>query len=272
MRSLRAQWPRLRRAVAAAPRLLLLLDVDGTLVRIAKHPSLVRLPASTKQLLTQLADYPKVSVVLVSGRALACLKALVGIRNLCYVGNHGLELQGRTWRYVHPVAQRRRPLLRQIARDFTRLLRPIRGAWVEEKGLSLSLHWRQVPRSAQRRFQQLVAGRLALYTRRRRIRVMRGKRVIDIRPPVRWGKGDAVAWLLRRMSRSPTAIKPFMIYVGDDQTDEDAFRVVNRLGGMTVFVGGPARATRARYWLKNPREVHAWLEGLGRLLHQRRAI
>lgn len=262
MRPLGAQWPRLQRKAVSAQRAWLLLDVDGTLVPIADHPSHARLSARTKQLLTKLASRPNISVALISGRALRDLKALVGVAGLYYAGNHGLELQGPKLRYVHPIARKSRPLLRQIARSLKTALRPIPGAWVEEKGLTLSLHWRQIPRSAQDRFKRLVAERLVTYTTHGAIRVTRGKRVIEVRPPVAWNKGDALVWLLRRTSRSPAPTRHFMIYFGDDQTDEDAFRVVNRLGGVTVVVGSPTHRTTAQYRIKDCREVEVWLERL----------
>jgi trehalose 6-phosphate phosphatase len=262
MRALGAQWPRLQQKASSAKRAWLLLDVDGTLVPIADHPSQVHLPEHARHLLKQLVGHPKVSVALISGRALRDLKALVGVSGLYYAGNHGLELQGPKLRYVHPVARKSRPLLKRIARNLKTALQAIPGAWVEEKGLTLSLHWRQVSHSAQQRFKRLVAEQLVTHTRHGAIRVTRGKRVIEVRPPIGWDKGDALARLLQRTSRSPASARSFMIYFGDDQTDEDAFRVVNRLGGVTVVVGSPTHPTAAQYRVKDCREVEVWLERL----------
>jgi trehalose 6-phosphate phosphatase len=151
-----------------------------------------------------------------------------------------------------------------VAGKFKAALRPIPGAWVEEKGLTLSVHWRAVPRSAQRTFHQLLKTLTAPYLRRGVIHLTRGKRVVEIRPAVDWDKGMVVDWLLTRIAGRHAATRHWITYLGDDQTDEDAFRVVNRLGGTSVFVGNPRRRTAARFWLKDPQEVRRWLAALER--------
>jgi len=264
MRPLQAWWPTIQQRVVSARHVMLCCDFDGTLAPIVDHPSRARLPIDTKRLLKRLVDLPRVRVVLVSGRALRDLKRMVGLRGLYYIGNHGLELQGPTLRYVNPIAQARRPLLKRIARRLKAALRPIPGAWVEEKGLTLSVHWRAVPRSAQRTFHQLLKTVTAPYLKRGVMRLTRGKRVVEIRPAVDWNKGMVVDWLLTRIAGRHASTRHWIMYLGDDQTDEDAFRMVNRLGGTSVFVGDPRRRTAARFWLKDPQAVHSWLAALER--------
>ena len=260
-------WPSLERPIASAKSLLLFLDYDGTLVPITAHPSKVLLPASTKRLIEQLTHQRGVRVVLISGRALRDLKARVGVPDLYYVGNHGLELQGdRLW-YVNPVAQTSRLLLKRVARTLKASLQQVPGAWVEEKDLTLSLHWREVPPSFQRRFRQIVARCTSSYLTPHTIHVTQGKQVIEIRPPVQWGKGDVVAWLRRRLvPSSGRAARALLVYLGDDETDEEAFRVVNRSRGLSVFVGSRLRATAARWRVCTPRDVR---ETLRRILQAR---
>jgi trehalose-phosphatase len=262
MKALWKQWPRLRQQALSADLVVLLLDFDGTLAPIAEHPAKARLSTRTAHLLRRLARQPDVFVAVISGRALRNLKALVGIKGLCYVGNHGLELQGPTLRYVDPVARANRPLLKQIARSLTVALRSVPGAWIEDKGLTLSVHWRQTPPSAHRPLRRLISRATAPYRKQGAVRVTRGKRVIEIRPPVNWGKGAAVRWLLQRIAPSPMQRGLFIVYAGDDQTDEEAFRVVNRLSGLSVFVGNRPRASAARWRLNNSHDVHAMLAQL----------
>ncbi|MBI3087299.1 MAG: trehalose-phosphatase [Candidatus Omnitrophica bacterium] len=260
---MRSGWAIPTDRAASAAHLMLCLDYDGTLVPIAPHPAAATLDEQTRRLLRQLARARGVQVVLISGRSVRDLKRTVGIRGLGYVGNHGLECSASGPRYVHPAAQRSRPRLQRLARNLRSALRPIRGAWVEDKGLTVSLHWRRVPPSAARRFHRVVAERLRPSVAQGEIRVTSGKHVIEIRPPVSWGKGDAIVRLLRHLPARRA--RPLVLYVGDDRTDEDAFRTVNRLGGLTIAVGKPPRRTAARYRLKDPRDVRAWLETLRRL-------
>lgn len=264
MKSLWANRSLLYQQLTSTKSSLLFLDYDGTLTPITDHPLRAHLQADTRRLLQRLVDLSGLWIVLVSGRALPDLKRMVGVQGLYYIGNHGLKLQGPHLRYVNPVAQARRPLLKRIAGKLRVALQPIPGAWVEEKGLTFSVHWRTVPRSAQRTFHQLLKTLTAPYLKRGVIRLTRGKRVVEIRPAVDWDKGVAVDWLLKRIAGRDASTRHWITYLGDDQTDEDAFRIVNRLGGASVFVGDPRRRTAARYWLKDPQAVHSWLAELER--------
>lgn len=268
MRPLSAGWPAIRQQVLSARHVLLCCDFDGTLAPIATHPSQARLPIDTQRLLEQLASLPGLRVALVSGRALPDLKRMVGVRSLYYIGNHGLELEGPNLHYVNPVAQATKPLLRRIAGELKAVLQPIPGAWIEAKGLTFSIHRRNVPKRAHRAFHRVVAQCTAPYLKPRAIQVSTGKEVIEIRPPVKWDKGTSIAWLLSRLRGSHGHSRPLVMYFGDDQTDEDAFRIVNRLRGFSVLVGRSIPQSAARYWLRDVRGVKAWLETL-RQMRQR---
>jgi trehalose-phosphatase len=239
--------------------MIMLSDYDGTLTRIARTPAQARLPAARRALLARLSRLPGVRLGFISGRSLRELRRMVAVPGAVYVGNHGLEVQGRGLSFVHPKARAARPLLRRLAQRLEQALQDLPGAWVEWKGLTISVHWRAVPRSAQQAFHRCVR----LVTReeraRRRIRLTTGKRVVEVRPNVPWGKGESIGWLWRRMRRHRAAGGASLVYFGDDRTDEDAFRTVNRLGGVSVFVGRSPARTSARYRMRDPRDVQAWL-------------
>lgn len=243
--------------------LLLCCDFDGTLASIADHPAAARLSLRTRRLLQQLSRRRDVRVVLVSGRALSDLKGLVRLRGLWYVGNHGLELQGPAVRFVHPGARASRPVLARVAEAIRSALRPIPGAWVEDKGLSLSVHWRRVSSSARRRVHRLINAASAPFVRVGAVKLRRGKCVAEVLPPVRWDKGAALKWLVPRLcpARHP---RPQVIYLGDDRTDESAFRAARKLGGCAVMVGRIRRRSAAQCWLRDPNEVRAWLTRLAK--------
>ena len=255
--------------IAAADRVWLMLDYDGTLTPIVAHPAHARLSAATRRLLARLADRSGVRVTVLSGRALRDVARRVGVRAIDYGGNHGLEWCGRRLRFRHPDAAAARPLLRRLARRLREGLRRIPGAQVEDKGLTLSVHWRTVPPSAHRVLQHAVARLTAPDRHEGRVRLTPGKRVVEIRPTVHWDKGAMVTWLWRRAALKQRTVA---VYLGDDQTDEPAFRAVNRLGGYSVVVGGTRRRTAARHRLRDPRAVGAWLAALARALERSRAV
>lgn len=237
-------------------RCLLLLDFDGTLVPIARQPGAARLTRQTRQVLRTLAADPQIDLGFVSGRALADLRWRVGIRRAYYVGNHGLELRGRGVSFVHPQALRHRRALGRLAVSLRQALRRVPGALVEWKGLTISVHWRNVSRVDEPAFRSALRRRLQPLRREQAVRTCSGKRVIEIRPPLDWDKGDAVEWLWKRAGSCAGCL----VYVGDDRTDEDAFRAVNRLRGVSVRVGFRSRASAARRRIGTPQELIRWLK------------
>ena len=250
-------WQRLAPRIHSG-RLLVLLDYDGTLVSIAPTPARARPTARTRALLRRLSRLRQTRVGIVSGRALSGVRRIVGVGGLVYVGNHGLEISGPGVRFVHPAARRTQPLMGEIAQAMHTALRGIRGAMVESKQLTLSIHWRRVRAGQAGRFHRAVRRCLAPWVQRGAVRLTTGKRVIEVRPPVAWNKGHAAEYLMR-MLRMPAGR---VLYMGDDRTDEDAFRVVNRRGGVAVFVGREPRTTAARWWVASPRELRVLLTRL----------
>lgn len=253
-------WSRLRARAAAPSRLLVLVDYDGTLTPIVARPEEAHLSAATRRALRRLLGAPGVHVGVVSGRSLVWLRKRLGLPAAICVGNHGLEIKGRGVAFVHPAARRGTARMRALARKLNRALRGLPGAWVEEKTLSISVHWRGVRPPDVERFHRVVHGVLAADVRRRRVRVTTGKRVIEIRPPVAWDKGRAVAYLRKHLG----AASPAVWYLGDDTTDEDAFRVVNRWGGVSVVVSAVPRRSVARWRVSNSVEVREVLQRIAR--------
>ena len=248
--------------------LVLLLDFDGTLAPIAPTPGKATLLAGTRLLLQELNRCPRVCLGLVSGRQVTNLKERVSLRGVICAGNHGLELRGRGYTFCHPAATRARPTLLRLVRRLRRGLARTPKVWVQWKGLSCSIHWRLVPDADRPAMHRIIHDIVRDDARRGRVRVTAGKQVTELRPPVQWNKGSIVSWLLGRTA-SDGFRSPLVVYAGDDQTDEDAFRRVNRAGGVSVLVGPPGTQTAARYRLRDPREVAAWLRLINRRLRTR---
>jgi len=259
-------WPRLRRIFSGPERILLCLDFDGTLAPIVRRPGSARLAASTGRLLAGISSDPRFAVAIVSGRSLREVRKRVGIPGIIYAGNHGLELQGPGLRYLIPRARALRPAFASLLADLRRALRPLPGVSLEGKGLSLSVHFRRMSGSNLARLNRLVAAALAQSGRRRIMRLSRGKKVLEFRPRLAWDKGRIVCWLRRELRRKGDRdLLP--VYVGDDRTDEDAFRALSGLG-VTVRVGRPRASSAARYFLRHVGEVRRFLFNLRALRRQ----
>ncbi len=254
MEHLLSAWSEVARQLGSARHILLLLDYDGTLTPIAERPELANLSEGTKQLLEALAQQQRLTLAIVSGRALAELKGKVGISNIVYAGNHGLEIEGAGVSFINPAAQESRPLLRQIHGELSQALGAIKGVLLEDKGLTLSVHYRRVAESKIKEVKNIFERVTGDAARLGRIGITSGKKVYEVRPAVAWDKGKVVEMLMGKESET------LPIYLGDDLTDEDGFRAVEHYGGgISVFVGERDHPTLARYFLESPDEVAKFL-------------
>jgi trehalose 6-phosphate phosphatase len=256
-------WPRIAYQLKHARRIMLLTDYDGTLTPIVERPELAFLPESTGQLLRALSRKHNFTVGVISGRALADLKSRVGISSLVYAGNHGLEIEGPGIRFVSPVAEELRPILRILHYVLDRALSTVRGVLVENKGLSLSVHYRLVDSHKAGEIEDIVKRVAGPVEANGKARITSGKKVFEVRPAVNWDKGKAIKLLMKRYGKGGRRSGLMPIYLGDDLTDEDGFRVIEAYGnGVSIFVGAPTFDSVARYFLKSPREVAIFLETL----------
>lgn len=240
----------------------LFLDFDGTLAPIADRPESARMRTGTRRLLARLASLPGCKVAIVSGRSIANLKKKVRVAGVVYVGNHGFEIDGPKLKFRCPIPARYRSALDKIKAALSGELSGVGGFFIEDKGYSLAIHYRLAARKDIPRVKSAVYGALVLYEVRKMARVVQGKMVLEIRPPVEWDKGRAVMWLLARQKFALRGgwrrILP--VYLGDDTTDEDAFRALKGRG-YSILVGSPKRSA-AGYYLRDPDEVAALLKAV----------
>lgn len=248
-------WNKVAHRLKSAQHVLLFFDFDGTLTPIVDRPESTVLPAETRKLLRTLAKNRHYTVGIVSGRALADLKDKVNVDGIIYAGNHGLEIEGFGSNFLEPVAEEMRPFLQMLGQALSATLRGIKGVFVEDKGLTISVHYRSVDDTEERKVRDAFARVTDPLHVTGRIKVTQGKKVYEIRPPVDWDKGKAVAWLIAncRQARGKGGAVP--LYLGDDLTDEDGFKVIEKTGGVSVFVGEGNFPSVARYFLKSPEEV-----------------
>ncbi len=252
MKHLFKDWDTLQSRIRQARNLFLFLDYDGTLTPIVSRPEKALCPVKVKRLLETLRDLPGVHLAIVSGRSLEDVRRKVGVAGIIYAGNHGLEIEkpGRRPRKRLPSA--RTSELKEITRNVQNALKDLPGILFEEKGPILSVHYRNVPRKCSAQIFRVIEEELQ--SRKGRWKTTSGKMVLEIRPNVGFDKGKAVKEILQAFpsrGRLP-------IYLGDDQTDEDAFQVLKGRG-ISVFIG-PARVpSEADFFLRNPAEVHEFL-------------
>lgn len=250
-----------RQGLTGGGALVLLTDVDGTLAPIRSRPPAVRLPRRTRRLLARLARHPRARVGVISGRRVEDLRRLVRVPRAALAGCHGLEIVWGRARLRHPGAARMAPVVRRAARELEERTRGLRGVLVEPKGLTVCLHFRLAPPAAARALEPILR---EVRRRAPALEVLRGKRVLELRPGGSWGKGEAALLLHGLLARSLRRAAPLTLYLGDDETDEEAFRA---LGERAVCVAVGRRPSRAPYRLRGPAAVAdflAWLaESLG---------
>lgn len=251
---------RIELQLRAGTGVLLFCDFDGTLAPIVEDRDKALMPAETRSALLALASRHDVKLAIISGRALADIVQRVGIRDVVYAGNHGLEISGGSLSFQEPIACRLRPLMHAVAEELASSLGPITGASVEDKGLTISVHYRRVEEAAHTEVHRRVRDVLAAVGDR--VRLASGRRVLEIRPPTDWHKGAAVSFIRDQIGWPD----PVAVYIGDDRTDEDAFSALP--DGITVRVGEP-QPTAAAYHLRDPHEVEQLLLWMNDCLEQR---
>lgn len=225
----------------------LFLDVDGCLLDFAARPDAVAVPGSLRATLAALSRRLDGALALVSGRSLATLDALFDPMRLPAAGLHGLERRSGDGHLVDAPAPA--PLLAKVRAGAQRVAAEHPGALVEDKGAALALHWRQAPEAAEALCDFAAAALPWLHG----YRLQPGDHVLELRPASA-DKGDAIAAF---MADGPFAGRT-PVFAGDDLTDEHGFAVVDAMGGHSILVGG-RRGSAARYGLRDPAELRAWL-------------
>jgi trehalose-phosphatase len=259
-----AALPDIRRRIAGR-NVALFLDLDGTLAPVEARPDLVEVPPATRDLLETLARLCPVAVV--SGRGLDDLRDKVGVRSLFYAADHGFQILGPVRaRLELEVGPDCKPQLEQAAAALRRATPAIEGVLLEEKGLSLSVHYRLTPEARHPAVLRAVAD---VAERFPMLRVTEGKLVYEFRPPDDWHKGKALAWIMEQLEMGPDS--GFPIALGDDLTDEDMFATVEGWG-IGVIVGDHGRPTKASYRVADHVEAVRFLDALREMNAEERNV
>ena len=251
------------RTFAASAGLLVGLDFDGTLTSIEPDPDEPSLPPKNRRALRRLAAHDHIQPAVISGRKLSDLRARVDVTGVAYAGNHGLELHvdGRT--VTHPIADRRREDIADVAGALADAFASVPGCVVEDKAVTATVHYRRAPTELVDWIRATVVETVDRVAADR-LQLSSGKDVFEIGPAVHWNKGSAIRLLSDRLPATWRTC-----YLGDDTTDEHAFRALHR-DELGIHVGhGP---TAASLRLADPTDVELflrWLVACGSVLLER---
>ncbi len=243
------------------------LDYDGTLTPIVRRPEEAVLCEETRRAVRELGrDVP---VAVISGRDLNDVKNLVNVDHLYYAGNHGFDIAGpRGKKFAHELGSGFVPVLDKAEEQLKKELKFIKGARIERKKFSIAVHFREVADDAVGKVDDVVQ---KVHNSFSSLRKTHGKKVLELQPDLEWDKGKAVRWLLEN-AVDLQGRKAIPVYIGDDVTDEDAFREVADDGiGIIVEEGRGERKSEAKYRLKDPDEVYKFLRQLFFMIHERRS-
>lgn len=243
--------------------LAVFLDYDGTLTPIVQRPDLALMPDATRAVLLRLARLCTVAVI--SGRDLQDVRQRVGVQGICYAGSHGFDIlaPAGSGAQAPPQAVASVPDLDRAESLLRERLSTVEGSLLERKRFGLAVHYRMVD---PQRAAEVEAAVDAALQGSRRLRKAHGKMVFELLPDIAWHKGAALDSL--RTSLRLNHADAVSMYLGDDVTDEDAFRVLSG-DDVGIVVMDKPRPTSARYQLADPQAVCDFLAALAAHLQTR---
>ncbi len=233
---------------------VLFFDYDGTLTPIVEDPDAAELAATSKKIIQQLSD--QFTLAIISGRGLADLKSKVGLQGLIYAGSHGFEISGPNGLEMQfEPGKEVLPILDKVESKLKKRIETIDGCEVERKKYAIAVHYRRVKADRVAEVENAVE---EVLDGEQRLKIGKGKKILELKPDLDWHKGHALKWLLDELDLAAAQNHP--IFIGDDITDEDALEA---LSGTGILVGSHGQKTYADYRLKDTREVYVLLEELG---------
>ncbi|KAL6605932.1 hypothetical protein ACP70R_041585 [Stipagrostis hirtigluma subsp. patula] len=245
-------------AAAKGKRVVMFMDYDGTLSPIVADPDMAFMSTEMRAAVRDVAKHFPTAIV--TGRCVDKVYNFVGLSELYYAGSHGMDIKG-------PSSKDETKVLLQPAREFLPVIdkayralvektSATPGARVENNKFCLSVHFRCVD---EKRWTPLADQVKAVLRDFPELKLTEGRKVLEIRPSIMWDKGRAVDFLLKSLGFDDRGdVLP--VYIGDDRTDEDAFKVLRKRGqGLGILVSKCPKETDASYSLQDPTEVMEFL-------------
>jgi trehalose-phosphatase len=235
-------------------KIILFLDYDGTLTPIKKKPSLAVISPLTQGLLKQLNKLENVFLFIITGRYYKDINDIIGIKNISIISNHGLQINHNKKQWTHPEVKYFSIIIKKVSSLIDDVLPRFHNTFIEDKNLSFTVHYRDADNKSIPELKKTINEIVKLFFRK--LKILKGKKIIEIRPNILCDKGLAVLKILNdlKIINQQSAC----IYIGDDRTDEDAFKVLNKKE-ITIHVGSSSNS-KAKYYLRSTKEVYNFLE------------
>ncbi|KAI3465107.1 hypothetical protein Pfo_021770 [Paulownia fortunei] len=246
--------------------IVVFLDYDGTLSPIVEDPDRAFITSEMREAVRDVAKFFPTAIV--SGRCRAKVYNFVRLSELYYAGSHGMDIKGPAIGHKHrkgnqtvlcQPAREFLPMIDEVYKALVEKVKYIPGANVEHNKFCLSVHYRCVEEKKWGELADQVKMVIKDYPQ---LRLSQGRKVFEIRPTIKWDKGNALEFLLESLGYAESNdVLP--IYIGDDRTDEDAFKVLRDRGqGLGILVSKAPKETNASYSLQEPSEVMHFLKRL----------
>ncbi|XP_058744577.1 probable trehalose-phosphate phosphatase C [Vicia villosa] len=252
---------------ANGKQIVVFLDYDGTLSPIVADPNKAYMTKKMRMTLKDIARHFPTAIV--SGRCLDKLFSFVRLTELYYAGSHGMDIKGPTNKrstkngsndgvLLQPASEFL-PMINEVYKILVEKTKDVPGAMVENNKFCLSVHFRCVDEKSWTALAEQVSLVLNEYPK---LKLTQGRKVLEIRPTIKWDKGRALEFLLETLGFA-NCNNVYPIYIGDDRTDEDAFKVLSNRGqGSGILVSKIPKETNASYTLQDPSEVGQFLQHL----------
>ena len=245
----------IRAHLAGGGSVWLFLDYDGTLAEFEPTPEALNPDRALISLLGQLIEKRGIRIAIISGRRLSQVIQLLPVPGLILAGTYGIELRIPAVGEVHRVQYESvRPFLDWLKPKWEALISGREGFHLEDKGWSIALHAKLASDEEAEDLLEEAKSLIRRVTLQRHFRLLGGNKFLEIGPRLA-NKGKTVSYLLAHFP-APNAL---LVYVGDDDKDEEAFYAIHAHGGKAVIVSEEPRVTTAEYRLSSPLEVRLWL-------------
>lgn len=232
--------------------LSILLDYDGTLAPLCENPDKTVMDPELEQNLHALAKSPKVFMAVISGRGIKDVERKVGIKNITYAGNHGIEIQDPDGsRKDYQLPQDIQASYKSLVSELNQKLNK-NGAWVEDKRVSLTYHYRDTASELIEQQKQEAIEIIQRYG----FKANQAHMAVEAKPPVNWNKGEAALLILKNKFGNDWSEKTNVIFAGDDTTDEDAMRSLQGIGRSFRVATDPKMQTYADFRLPKQELIH----------------